>query len=172
MRLIGLAGWSGSGKTTLLVRLIPLLTARGLRVATVKHAHHGFDVDREGKDSWRHRRAGATEVLVASARRWALMHELGDEAEPTLADLLSRLGPADLVLVEGYKRDTHPKVEVFRAATGKQPIHPDDPTIVAIASDTPFPAAKCEVVALDDAEAVARVVLAHAVPVRASAGGG
>src|SRR5947208_11289839 len=115
MRVIGFAGWSGAGKTTLLCRLMPLLLARGLRVSTVKHAHHRFDVDQPGKDSWEHRHAGATEVLVASAARWALMHELRGANEPRLPALLARMSEVDLVLVEGFKRDSHPKIEVFRA---------------------------------------------------------
>lgn len=166
MRLIGFAGWSGAGKTTLLARLIPELVGRGLRVSTLKHAHHEFDIDTPGKDSWTHRQAGATEVLVASARRWALMHELRDQEEPSLAELLGRLGPADLVLVEGFKRGTHPRIEVHRAANAKPPLHPGDPRIVAVTSDTPFPDAAVPVVRLDDVAAVAAIVLDRAVPVR------
>lgn len=165
MRLIGLAGWSGAGKTTLLARLIPELVGRGLRVSTLKHAHHGFDVDTPGKDSWTHREAGATEVLVASARRWALMHEHRGDDEPGLPELLGRLGAVDLVLVEGFKRGAHPRIEVFRAANGKPPLHPDDPHIVAVAADRPFPAAGVPVVGLDDVCAVAGIVLDRAVPV-------
>lgn len=165
MRLIGFAGWSGAGKTTLLTRLIPELVGRGLRVSTLKHAHHAFDVDTPGKDSWVHRQAGATEVLVGSARRWALMHELRDEAEPGLTALLARLGRVDLVLVEGFKRGAHPRVEVHRAANGKPALHPDDPYIVAVASDSSFPGAHVPVVPLDDVVAVAAVVLDRAVPV-------
>src|SRR5919112_5641695 len=115
MRVIGLAGWSGAGKTTLLVRLIPILRERGLTVSTLKHAHHAFEIDRPGKDSFVHREAGASEVLVASARRWALVHELREEAEPRLADLLRRLSRVDLVIVEGFKTEAHPKIEVHRA---------------------------------------------------------
>jgi molybdopterin-guanine dinucleotide biosynthesis protein B len=138
MRVLGIAGWSGSGKTTLLAQLIPALVGRGLRISTIKHAHHDFDVDQPGKDSWRHREAGATEVLVASDRRWALMHEHRDAAEPPLDTLLAKLEPVDLVLVEGFKRDPHPKLEVWRAATGKPPLYPEDPTIIAVASDDPI----------------------------------
>jgi molybdopterin-guanine dinucleotide biosynthesis protein B len=134
MRLIGLAGWSGSGKTTLLSKLIPALVASGLRVSTIKHAHHEFDIDQPGKDSWVHRQAGATEVLVASARRFALMHELRDEAEPTLPELLARLSPTDIVLIEGFKRDPHPKIEIHRPDLGKSLLQPDDDWIAAIAS--------------------------------------
>lgn len=161
MRVIGFAGWSGAGKTTLLRRLIPVLVGRGFRVSTVKHAHHGFDVDKPGKDSWVHREAGATEVLVGSANRWALMHELRDEAEPDLAGLLSRLSPVDLVLVEGFKRGPHPKIEVHRAALGKSLLHPDDPGVVAMAA-SPVMDAPIPVVDLDDMEAVADLVERHA----------
>lgn len=136
MRLVGLCGWSGAGKTTLLSRLIPELRARGHKVATIKHAHHGFDIDKPGKDSHVHREAGASEVLVASSRRWALIHELRDEAESTLSDLLSHLSPVHLVLVEGFKRDSHPKVEIHRVALGKSLLQPEDSCIRAVASDT------------------------------------
>lgn len=165
MRVIGLAGWSGAGKTTLLVRLIPVLLARDLTVSTVKHAHHAFEIDRPGKDSFEHRRAGAREVLVGSGRRWALVHELRDEPEPPLAALLNRLSPVDLVVVEGYKQAAHPKVEVFRAANGKPLLHPTLPHVRAIASDTALPGATLPVVALDDPEAVADAVLRWAEPV-------
>ena len=137
MKVLGITGWSGSGKTTLLADLIPLLVAQGLRVSTIKHAHHAFDVDQPGKDSYRHREAGATEVLISSARRFALMHELRDEAEPALGDLLARLAPVDLVLIEGFKREAHPKIEVWRADTGKPMLQPDDPQIIAVASEAP-----------------------------------
>jgi molybdopterin-guanine dinucleotide biosynthesis protein B len=164
VRVFGLAGWSGAGKTVLLTRLIPHLVANGLRVSTVKRAHHDFDVDREGKDSWAHRQAGATEVLVASSRRFALMHELRGEPELPLPALLERLGPADLVLIEGFKREKHPKLEVFRADNRKSPLHPDDRSIVAIASDVPFPDAGRPVVGLDDIAAIAAIVLREAIP--------
>jgi molybdopterin-guanine dinucleotide biosynthesis protein B len=164
MRIIGLAGWSGSGKTTLVTKVIPRLVARGATVSTLKHAHHSFDVDQPGKDSHRHRMAGATEVLVGSSGRFALMHELRGEAEPTLGTLLQKLSPVDLVLVEGYKRERHPKLEVYRGAIGKPPLHPDDPAIIAIASDTPLPSAQIPVIGLDDIEAVADMLLKHAVP--------
>jgi molybdopterin-guanine dinucleotide biosynthesis protein B len=172
MRVIGIAGWSGAGKTTLLAKLIPCLTARGLRVSTVKHAHHAFDVDQPGKDSHTHRMAGATEVLVSSANRWALVHELRGSPEPTLPGLLAKLAPADLVIVEGFKHGAHPKLEVYRAAVGKPSLHPDDPHIVAVASDAPVPQARVPVVALDDVDAVADLILARAVPVAALAGCG
>lgn len=140
MKILGLTGWSGNGKTTLLVALLPVFLERGLRVSTVKHAHHGFDLDQPGKDSWRHREAGAREVLIASGTRWALMHEMRGEAEPVLADLLARLAPVDLVLVEGFKRDAHPKIEVHRPSLEREPIWPGRPDIVAVASDQPIPA--------------------------------
>ena len=134
---MGIVGWSGSGKTALLVETLPLLRARGLSVSTVKHVHHGFDIDRPGKDSYRHREAGAHEVLVASGTRWALLHELmGDE--PPLPTLLAKLDPVDLVLVEGYKTHPFPKLEVHRPAVGKPPIWPGDPDIRAVASDAPL----------------------------------
>ena len=126
MKLIGLAGWSGAGKTTLLERVIPHLIARGLSVSTIKHAHHSFDVDVPGKDSWKHRNAGATEVLVSSANRFALMHEIARSSEPSLPELLSLLSPVDLVIVEGFKADSHPKIEVYRAETGKDLLHGQD----------------------------------------------
>lgn len=134
-RVMGLAGWSGSGKTTLMVQLLPELIGRGFSVSTIKHAHHAFDVDRPGKDSYRHRQAGAREVLIGSHKRWALMHELRDEPEPELDDLLSRLSPVDLVLVEGFKKTCHPKIEIHRAALGKPLICREDVSVIAIASD-------------------------------------
>jgi len=164
MRIIGLAGWSGSGKTTLLTKLIPRLVRRGLKVSTLKHAHHAFDVDQPGKDSHSHRMAGATEVLVGSANRWALVHELRGDAEPPLAALLDKLSPVDLVVIEGYKREHHPKLEVYRAAVGKPLLHPDDPAIVAVAADEPLPAAQVPVVNLDDIERIADVLIHHAAP--------
>ena len=129
MKVIGLAGWSGAGKTTLLTRLIPHFVAEGLRVSTIKHAHHNFDVDVPGKDSWVHRQSGATEVLISSSRRWALMHELRDATEPSLREHLKRMSSVDLVVVEGFKADTHPKIEVYRAANGKPFLFPDDRAI-------------------------------------------
>lgn len=135
MKVIGLAGWSGAGKTTLLAGVIPLLVRRGLRVSTLKHAHHAFDIDRPGKDSYEHRAAGATEVLVASGRRWALMHELRDEGEPGLAALLGRLSRVDLVIVEGFKREAHPKVEVYRAGNGKPWLHDELAGVVGVIAD-------------------------------------
>jgi molybdopterin-guanine dinucleotide biosynthesis protein B len=135
MKTFGFAGWSGSGKTTLIEKLIPCLVADGLRVSLIKHAHHAFDVDQRGKDSWRHREAGCSEVMVVSERRWVLMHELRGEPEPGLDEQLGRLSACDLVLVEGYKFHPLPKLEVWRAANGKPLLYPDDPHIVAIAAD-------------------------------------
>jgi molybdopterin-guanine dinucleotide biosynthesis protein B len=163
-RVLGIAGWSGSGKTTLITKLIPLLASRGIRVATLKHAHHAFDVDQPGKDSYEHRKAGACEVIVSSARRWVQMHEVGDGTEATLAQLLARLSPCDLVLVEGFKTGQHPKMEVYRREVGKTPLHPEDTRIVAIASDADFPGAGIPRVDLNDIEAVAAMVLARAEP--------
>ena len=137
MRVFGFAGWSGSGKTTLIEAVIPRLTALGLTVSLVKHAHHAFDVDHPGKDSYRHREAGCTEVLVSSSARWALLHELRGAAELTLFDALARLSPCDIVLIEGYKRARIPKLEVWREALGKPLLHPQDPHIVAVAADPP-----------------------------------
>lgn len=168
MRIIGLAGWSGSGKTTLITKLIPRLIARGVKVSTLKHAHHGFDLDKPGKDSFFHRAAGATEVIISSAKRWAILHELREEPEWNLGDLVAKMSPVDLVLVEGFKRDVFPKLEIHRAANLKPLIHPDDPHIVAIASDTALPQAKVPVVDLNDVEAIADLLLSRAVPVGAA----
>ena len=162
MRLIGLAGWSGSGKTTLLTALIPALIARGRTVSTVKHAHHAFDVDKPGKDSYVHREAGAREVLISSRNRWALMHEHRGASEPDLRDLVTHLGPVDLVLVEGFKREGHPKIEIHRAEVGKPLLYPDDPQMVAIASDPVLTGAPIPHVSLNDIEAIADLVERHA----------
>jgi molybdopterin-guanine dinucleotide biosynthesis protein B len=164
MRIIGLAGWQGSGKTTLLAKVIPRLVARGRTVSTVKHAHDGFDIDQPGKDSHTHRMAGATEVLIGSARRFALMHELRGAPELPLRALLARLAPVDLVIVEGYKREPHPKLEVHRASVGKPLIYPNDSWIVAVASDGPLPGTELPVIALDDIETIADVMLVEAAP--------
>lgn len=165
MRIIGLAGWQGSGKTTLLAKVIPRLVARGRTVSTVKHAHDGFDIDQPGKDSHTHRAAGATEVLIASANRYALMHELRGAPEPSLHELLAKLSPVDLVVVEGFKAARYRKLEIFRAAVGKPALHLEDPLIVGIVSDTPFPAGARPVVSIDDAEAVVGLMLDHAEPI-------
>lgn len=160
MKIFGFAGYSGSGKTTLIEKLIPLFVKRGLKVSLIKHAHHTFDVDQEGKDSYRHRHAGCTEVLVTSSRRWALMHELRGAAEPTLKEQIERLSPCDLLLVEGFKHEPIPKLEVYRAEVGEAMIHPHDANIVAVASDakvdTPLPQLD-----LNRPEAVAEFVLKH-----------
>lgn len=166
MRVIGIAGWSGAGKTTLVTRLIPRLVARGVKVSTVKHAHHDFDVDQPGKDSHTHRLAGASEVLVASARRFVIVHELRDEPERPFAALLPKLEPVDVVIVEGFKRGAQPKLEVYRAELGKPPLHPDDPLVVAVVSNDPLPAARIPIIPLADIEAVADAVLHHATPIQ------
>ena len=153
MKVLGIVGWSGSGKTTLLTSLIPLLRAGGLTVSTVKHTHHGFDMDRPGKDTYRHREAGAREVLVAAGTRWALLHEVTGP-EPTLPELLARMQPVDLVLVEGYKSHPFPKLEVHRPALGKPPIWTEEPDIVAVASDAPITCDRI-VLPLNDAARIA-----------------
>lgn len=158
MKTFGFAGWSGSGKTTLIEQLIPRFAAHGLKVSLVKHAHHTFDVDHPGKDSWRHRQAGCHEVMIGSGVRWALMHELRGAPEPTLAQLVARMSPCDLLLVEGFKRYEMPKLEVYRAVNGKPLLHPEDRHIVAVATDvrlaTPLPQ-----VDINDPDAVAAFVL-------------
>ncbi len=160
MKIFGFAGWSGSGKTTLIERVVPLLTARGLTVSLIKRAHHEFDVDQPGKDSYRHRHAGCSEVMLSSSVRWALMHELRGTAELTLDELVARMSPCDLLIVEGFKRQPIPKIEVFRAANGKVPLHPADPHVVAIATDvrvdSPLPQ-----FALDDVAQIADFVCVH-----------
>jgi molybdopterin-guanine dinucleotide biosynthesis protein B len=164
MKVIGLAGWSGAGKTTLLSRVIPHLLERGLRVSVIKHAHHSFDVDVPGKDSWVHRQSGATEVLVSSGRRWALMHELREASEPLLPELLRKMSAVDLVVVEGFKSEPHRKIEVHRLANGKPLLFPEDPAIAGIATDaaveTTLPVAH-----LDDIAAVAAMMQRFAIPV-------
>ncbi len=160
MRLYGVVGWKNAGKTGLMERLVTEITGRGISVSTIKHAHHSFDVDHCGKDSHRHRVAGATEVLLASRNRFALMHELRDEDEPSLAELLQKLAPVDLILIEGYKRDTHPKVEAHRAVTGNSLIAPDDPTVRAVASDTPLDLDR-PVFDLDETKTIADFILSE-----------
>lgn len=161
MNVFGFAGYSGSGKTTLIEQLIPRFVLRGLRVSLIKHAHHRFDVDQPGKDSYRHREAGASEVLITSDQRWVLMHELRGEPEPTLHQQLERFSPCDLVLVEGFKSsDLIPKLEVYRPATGKAPIHPEYPNIVAVASDAKLDTT-LPVLDLNDPGAIARFILDH-----------
>jgi molybdopterin-guanine dinucleotide biosynthesis adapter protein len=161
MRIFGIAGWSGSGKTTLMTALIPELLARAVTVSTVKHAHHAFDIDQPGKDSWRHREAGACEVMVASERRWALMHELRGTPEPSLDRLVAQMSPVDLILIEGFKRHPHPKIEVRRPSLGKPPLYPDDPSVVAVASDEPLPELALPRLPLSDPAAVARFIIEH-----------
>ena len=164
MKVIGLAGWSGAGKTTLLRRVIPHLLVQGLRISVIKHAHHEFDVDVPGKDSWVHRQSGATEVLVSSTRRWALMHELRGADEPRLPELLTKMSRVDLVVIEGFKREPHRKIEVHRAANEKPLLFPEDRDIVGIATDavveTTLPMAH-----LDDVEAVAALMQRSAISV-------
>lgn len=161
MKVFGLAGWSGSGKTTLLTRLIPVLTSRGLSVSTIKHAHHGFDMDERGKDSYEHRQAGAKEVLITSARRWALMHELRDEAEPTMEQLIPRMTAVDLLLVEGFKREVHAKIEVYRAAVGKPLLCREDPNIIAVASDGPLEGLALPRFDLDNVDGIGDFIIGH-----------
>jgi molybdopterin-guanine dinucleotide biosynthesis protein B len=161
MKVFGLAGWSGSGKTTLMRALIPALTRRGLSVSTMKHAHHAFDVDQPGKDSYEHRTAGATQVLVASAERWALMHELRGTAEPTTEELIRLMTPVDLVLIEGFKQEEHDKLEVHRPALGKPLLCAEDRHIVAVASDGQPGNIPVPLLDLDDVEAIADFVIDH-----------
>jgi len=169
MRLFGLAAWSGSGKTTLLARLLPELIARGHSVSTVKHAHHAFDLDQPGKDSFRHREAGATEVLITSSTRWALQHELRGAAEPDLETLIAHMSPVDLLLVEGFKRHKHPKLELLRPSLGKEPLYPGDPLIRAIYAVEPLPAPLRASIPLpiyeaEDIAGIADLVIAAAAP--------
>ncbi|MEO1137960.1 MAG: molybdopterin-guanine dinucleotide biosynthesis protein B [Pseudomonadota bacterium] len=158
MKIYGVVGWKNAGKTGLMERLVTEISSRGFSVSTVKHAHHSFDVDHPGKDSHRHRVAGATEVLLSSRNRYALMHELRNEEEPALDSLLGILSPVDLVLIEGYKRDVHPKVEAHRVVTGNPLIAPNDPTVKAVASDTPMTLDR-PVFNLDDTKAIADFIL-------------
>ncbi len=160
MKTFGFAGWSGSGKTTLIEKLIPRFVKRGLRVALIKHAHHTFDVDHPGKDSWRHRHAGATEVLVTSSRRWVLMHELRGAQEPSFEEQVRHLKPCDLLLVEGYKYAPIPKLEVWRAATGEALLHPQDSHIVAVASDAKVET-KLPLLDLNDDSGIAEFIVRH-----------
>ena len=160
MKVIGIAGYSGSGKTTLVEKVVPVLVGLGLRVSLVKHAHHEFDVDQPGKDSYRHRHAGCTEVLVSSSKRWALMHELRGAAEPTLQEQIKHLSPCDLVLVEGFKSEPIPKIEVHRKDGHTPLLHTDDPDVVAVATDEPL-ATRLPQLPLDDAEAIARFIVQY-----------
>ena len=160
MKIFGVTGWKNSGKTGLMERLITEFTARGLSVSSIKHAHHSFDIDHPGRDSYRHRDAGARQVLLASRNRWALMHELRNEDEPSLGDLLKQLSPVDLVLIEGYKRDRHPKIEAHRKETGQPLIAPEDETIVAVASDTSV-AIDRPVLDLNDTTSIVNFIAQH-----------
>lgn len=170
MRVYGVVGWKNAGKTTLMERLVSEITGRGFTVSTIKHAHHVFDVDRPGKDSYRHREAGAEEVLVASGARWALMHELRDADEPPLEALLARMSPVDLILIEGYKRDSHFKVEAYRAETGAPLIALDDPTVKAIATNDVIEATQ-PILPLDDPKAIADFILGEVgLPLKAANG--
>ena len=161
MKVFGLVGWSGSGKTTLLVNLIPELTARGLSVSTMKHTHHNFDIDRKGKDSYEHRAAGAREVMLTSGKRWVLQRELRDEGEPDMDELIARMAPVDLILIEGFKSHRHAKMEVFRPSVGKPMIAAEDDTVVAVASDEVLQGLNCPVLDMNDVAAVADFIVAH-----------
>ena len=161
MRIFGLAGWSGSGKTTLLIRLIPAMIDRGISVSTIKHAHHRFDIDTPGKDSYEHRRAGATEVMVTSADRWALMHENHDHGEPDMDALVARMSHVDLLLVEGFKSYPHDKLEVHRPAVGKPLLATKDDSIVAIASDAKLSDISISVLDLDNIAGIADFIVTH-----------
>ena len=161
MKIFGIAGYSGSGKTTLIEKLIPVFTGRGLRVSLIKHAHHTFDVDQEGKDSWRHRHAGCQEVLVTSSRRWALMHELRGAPEPTLPELVKHLSACDLLLIEGFKREPIPKLEVPRAVVGEPLLFPHDSHIAGVASDARVDTALPQFL-LDDLDGIAAFIEQHA----------
>lgn len=159
MKVFGLAGWSGAGKTTLMVELVRRIAESGLKVSTIKHAHHSFDIDRPGKDSFRHREAGATEVMVATSARWALMHEMRKAPEWDLEDLLAHMEPVDLLLIEGFKAHAHDKVEVHRPSLGKPMLWPDDPHIVAVASDVPLDALPVPRLDLSDPAAIVHFIL-------------
>jgi molybdopterin-guanine dinucleotide biosynthesis protein B len=170
MRIFGLAAWSGSGKTTLLTKLLPELTGRGLTVSTVKHAHHAFDLDQPGKDSYRHRASGATEVMIASATRWALLHELRGAIEPELETLVTQMSPVDLLLVEGFKRHAHPKLEIVRLSLGKPLLYPDDPMIRGLCAIEPLPPAmragiKLPIYGGEDIAGIADFILETAAPI-------
>ena len=161
MKVIGIVGWSGSGKTSLVVQVLPILREHGLRVSTMKHAHHRFDVDKPGKDSFRHREAGASEVLVVTSSRWVLMHESRDEPEPSIESLIERMTPVDLLLIEGFKTHHHPKIEIYRESEGKALLCPEDPGIVAVASDVQLTDLKVPCLDLNDPGAVAAFILLH-----------
>ncbi|MEE2745301.1 MAG: molybdopterin-guanine dinucleotide biosynthesis protein B [Pseudomonadota bacterium] len=159
MRIMGIAGWSGSGKTTLMVRLLPELIKRGYSVSTIKHAHHNFDIDRPGKDSYEHRRAGATEVMISSENRWALMHELLGQNDKSISELITHMSTVDILLVEGFKWESHQKIEVYRPSVGKPLLAPDDPNIVAVASDEVLKGLNVAVLQLDDIVGIADFIV-------------
>lgn len=161
MEIVGIVGWSGSGKTALVVSLVPALRQRGLTVSTVKHAHHNFDIDQPGKDTYEHRNAGAAEVMVVSDHRWALMHELREDTEPGLDALVARMTPVDLVLVEGFKSHAHPKIEVYRPSVGKPLLQGDDAQIVAVASDSELTEVTVPVLSLNDPATVADFIVQY-----------
>ena len=161
MKVMGIVGWSGSGKTSLLVEILPILGSKGLTVSTMKHAHHRFDVDSSGKDSFRHREAGAAEVLVVTSARWVLMHESRTEPEPAIEALIERMTPVDLLLIEGFKTHPHPKLEIHRRSEGKPLLCHDDPGIVAVASDTELVGLTIPCLDLNDAQAIAEFIVAY-----------
>ncbi len=161
MKIFGIAGWSGGGKTTLVCRLLSEFVGRGLRISTIKRAHHGFDLDKPGKDSYEHRKAGATEVMVTSGARWALMHELGGAPEATLEELIARMTPIDLLLVEGFKHYPIDKIEVYRAENGKPVLANDDPRVVAVASNTALDGLRVPILDLDDVVRIADFIVDH-----------
>lgn len=161
MQVFGLVGWSGAGKTTLIVSILPLIAARGIRVSTMKHAHHYFDIDIPGKDSYRHREAGASEVLITSSGRWVLMHELRDEAEPPIRDLIERMTPVDLLLIEGFKTHAHPKLEVYRQAEAKPLMWRPGSDIVAVAADVALPEVSVPVLDINDHAGIVAFILAQ-----------
>jgi molybdopterin-guanine dinucleotide biosynthesis adapter protein len=160
-RVFGVTGWKNTGKTNLLTALVENLTGIGYTVSTVKHAHHGFDIDHEGRDSWRHRMAGATETAIVSATRWALMHELRGDSEPNLADILAKMAPCDLVLVEGFKREPHPKIEVLAGQGGEMALWHHDPSIVAIAADVAPAGCHLPYFVRSEATAIADFIVYH-----------
>jgi molybdopterin-guanine dinucleotide biosynthesis protein B len=159
MKIFGLAGWSGSGKTTLIVKLIPEFVSRGLTVSTMKHAHHKFDIDVPGKDSYEHRQAGASEVMISASQRWALMHEVGDIDEPSMDELIARMSQVDLLLVEGFKWHSHPKMEIHRSSIGKPLLQKDDPEIIAVASDEALAGLSVPMLDLNDVNGIADFIL-------------
>ena len=159
MKIFCLAGWSGSGKTTLIVKLIPELVGRGFSVSTMKHAHHEFDIDQPGKDSYEHRQAGANEVMISASKRWALMHEVRDEEEPSVDELIARMSPVDILLVEGFKWHAHPKMEIHRPVVGKPLLQLDDPEIIAVASDEELSDLSVPVLELNNISAIADFII-------------